>query len=259
MDYEDNIFRGWTIGEARSFLGLIDMNTELEGVPTIQELEGERVLPAALSWEGSKCQHDVKNQGACGACWAFAVANMLSDRCCLLSSDKGWLSVQELVDCDDKSYGCAGGSLSTPVDYIQKSKGLVKESCLSYKGKKSTRCPDACDNKNPLSSSRVCNCATKANCIGTAGIKSCLSSGPVPIGFSVTQPFMSYKEGIFKCSSKDYVGGHATLATGYSDKPECHYTSQNSWGTQWGEKGYFKIACSTCNISGGPVCTKITG
>jgi len=256
-EYENNIFRGWTIGEVQSFLGLVDMDTELENALRIEEIEGDRPLPSEISWAESKCLHAVKNQGACGACWAFAAANMLSDRCCLMSSDKGWLSVQELVDCDTKSFGCSGGSLTTPVAYIQSVGGLVKESCYPYAGR-AKGCPSNCNDGKRFSTSHVCKCQSVANCVGTTGIRNCLNSGPVPIGFSVTQSFMSYKSGIFKCESTSYLGGHATLVMGYSASPECNYYSQNSWGTAWGQRGFFNIACSTCNISGGPVCTRVT-
>ena len=34
------------------------------------------------------------------------------------------------------------------------------------------------------------------------------------------------------------VGGHAVIAVGYDDSTS-RITVQNSWGTSWGDKGYF--------------------
>ena len=136
QDYEDNIFRGWTIEEVQSMLGLNDFDTELDDIPQVQEVHS---LPTSVNWAGGICDHSVKNQGSCGACWAFATAGAMSDRCCLLSSDKGWLSPQELVSCDKRNYGCYGGSITTPLEYV-KQNGLVQEDCYPYTGQNSD-CP----------------------------------------------------------------------------------------------------------------------
>jgi len=36
------------------------------------------------------------------------------------------------------------------------------------------------------------------------------------------------------------IGGHAAMAVGYDDSKECLIV-RNSWGTSWGEKGYFYL------------------
>ena len=39
------------------------------------------------------------------------------------------------------------------------------------------------------------------------------------------------------------VGGHAVLIVGWDDAEEC-FIVKNSWGENWGENGYFRIAYS---------------
>ncbi|MFZ6707517.1 C1 family peptidase [Undibacterium sp. TC9W] len=39
------------------------------------------------------------------------------------------------------------------------------------------------------------------------------------------------------------IGGHAVMAVGYDDATQC-FIAQNSWGTDWGDKGYFYIPYS---------------
>lgn len=254
-DYEDNIFRGWTVAEVRSMLGYIP-NYDSD-IPEVDP-EDPDSLPSELSWANSKCDHAPKNQGACGACWAFAIAGMLSDRCCLANSakDKGWLSVQELVSCAPKTYGCQGADINTPADYLKTSNGLVPDACYPYVGKKES-CPSKCKNGKAWAASHVCKCGAVSRCNSVENIKTCLRNGPVPIGFQVCESFMSYKSGIYKCDCTKYTGGHATLAMGYSTSPSCNIKSKNSWGTGWGQKGYFQMACNTCKMTGGSVCTGI--
>ena len=252
-DYENNIFRGWTVDEAKSYLGLIDSNTEFDGAPQVEEV----AVPHTMNWAGAACDHSPKNQGSCGSCWAFASAAMLSDRCCIQAVDKGWLAPQELVSCDKGSSACYGGSLSSPITYFQRVGGLVPEACDPYLGQ-NTACPTKCTTGSAWASSHVCRCNKVVNCYGTMGIKSCLIKGPASIAFSVCQSFMSYKSGIYKCDCTSYIGGHATLAMGYSDNPECNFYVKNSWGKYWGIGGYFNIACTTCNLTGAAVCDQIT-
>ncbi|MFA6584809.1 MAG: C1 family peptidase, partial [Elusimicrobiaceae bacterium] len=52
-----------------------------------------------------------------------------------------------------------------------------------------------------------------------------------------------YKSGVYSYTSGKKLGGHAILLVGYSDSGQ-FFIVKNSWGEDWGEKGYFKIAYS---------------
>jgi C1A family cysteine protease len=72
-----------------------------------------------------------------------------------------------------------------------------------------------------------------------------LSNGyPVVIGFYVYNSFMSMnvaKTGIMpypNTKREKRLGGHAVLLVGY-DKTKKVFIVRNSWGTSWGDKGYF--------------------
>jgi cathepsin B len=253
-DYENNIFRDWTVEEAKSLLGLKSLEID-EYMP---EVDTSVPTPSEISWQGANCDHGPQNQGHCGSCWAFAATGMLSDRCCLGGHDHGWLSPQELVSCDKGDSGCNGGYLDKPLNYITSAGGLVPDACFPYKAQ-NLPCPTKCADGKDWKSSHVCKCQGIQRCSGTDGIKACLKDGPVTIGFMVCQSFMNYKGGIYKCDCTNYLGGHAVLVMGHSDTPECHYHVKNSWGTSWGVGGYFDIACTTCRLQGGAVCSKVVG
>ena len=76
-----------------------------------------------------------------------------------------------------------------------------------------------------------------------AQLKGCLAAGnPIVIGFTVYSSFMTdavAKSGIMPMSapSESVEGGHAVLCVGYDGKG--NFILRNSWGTDWGLKGYF--------------------
>lgn len=74
--------------------------------------------------------------------------------------------------------------------------------------------------------------------------KSCLTSGyPFVCGFAVYESFQSKevaKTGKMPMPNlkERSLGGHAIIVMGYDDDTEC-FIVKNSWGTKWGDKGYF--------------------
>lgn len=80
-------------------------------------------------------------------------------------------------------------------------------------------------------------------------MKNCLANGyPFVFGFAVYSSFLSSavsKTGVVPSPGKreTMLGGHAVLCVGYSDA-QSRFICQNSWGTSWGDKGYFIIPYS---------------
>lgn len=77
-------------------------------------------------------------------------------------------------------------------------------------------------------------------------IKGCLASGyPFVFGFTVYESFESAqvaKTGKLNLPKKteSVVGGHAVMAVGYDDSAK-RLIVRNSWGSDWGMKGYFTM------------------
>ena len=73
--------------------------------------------PTPVDWRSKGIVSEIKNQGHCGSCWAFSVVEQIESQSMqagILPHDTQ-LSVQQIVDCDDFSHGCAGGSPETGV------------------------------------------------------------------------------------------------------------------------------------------------
>ena len=94
VDYEENIFRGFTIEEAQLLLGN-KPPLQQEPLPLYEPTREQlQRLPSAFDLRNfhADCIHQVRNQGNCGSCWSFATSGMLADRCCMMSSDHGLLA-----------------------------------------------------------------------------------------------------------------------------------------------------------------------
>lgn len=83
-----------------------------------------------------------------------------------------------------------------------------------------------------------------------AAIKSFIqASGPVETGFTVYADFYNYKSGIYHHTSGGVEGGHAVKIIGWGVQgTENYWIVANSWGTSWGEKGFFRIRQGDCGI-----------
>lgn len=74
----------------------------------------------------------------------------------------------------------------------------------------------------------------------------CLADGfPFVFGFTVYESFESLRvaqTGIVPMPKKTEktLGGHAVMAVGYDQKQK-RFIVRNSWGTQWGQEGYFTM------------------
>ncbi len=247
VEYEDNIFRGFTVDEASMFYGAVMPENDGSYVPSVAVKEN---LPSSVSWMGASCNHEVRAQGDCGSCWAFATVGMLSDLCCMQGSDHGWLSVQELVSCDRIDLGCRGGWPSTALNYIVKNNGLVPETCFPYRGI-SLACPSKCVNGKEWAASHTCTCeGGYKTCNSIAGMKSALQTGPIVAALDVCRSLHSYKSGVYMCDCSRYEGLHTVEIMGYSYTPVCNFIAKNSWGSAWGVNGYISIGCDQCGING---------
>jgi cathepsin X len=68
------------------------------------------------------------------------------------------------------------------------------------------------------------------------------SSGPVTCTINITQGFLNYKDGILKDSGETGIANHHISITGWGVEGGVKYwRGRNSWGSQWGEGGDFRI------------------
>ncbi|XP_076002484.1 dipeptidyl peptidase 1 [Genypterus blacodes] len=210
-------------------------------------------LPECWDWRdvrGVNFLSPVRNQASCGSCYSFATMGMLEARLRIQTnnSDTSVLSPQQVVSCSQYSQGCDGGFPYLIGKYIQDF-GIADESCFPYVAK-DTPCgvPQKCGRVYTVEYGYVGG--FYGGCSETAMMLELVKNGPMAVAFEVYPDFMTYKEGIYHHTGlSDAVNpfeltNHAVLLVGYG---RCHMTGQkfwivkNSWGTTWGEDGFFRI------------------
>jgi len=119
-----------------------DQNEEEDSDAHLRELQ---TLPTAINWFTKGRVSAVKNQGACGSCWAFGAGTVLESAIAIKKNvSPVRLSEQELVDCSGTvastagviggpygNAGCNGGWMSNAWNYI-KYNGIATNAAYPY-------------------------------------------------------------------------------------------------------------------------------
>ena len=83
--------------------------------------------PDSWDWRDQGVVSNVKDQAACGSCWAFSAVGNLEG---LYAKEKGTLvslSEQMLIDCDYYDSGCNGGLMENTFTYLAEVGGIMTE------------------------------------------------------------------------------------------------------------------------------------
>ena len=78
-------------------------------------------------------------------------------------------------------------------------------------------------------------------------IKNAVFIHPVSAFLEVYADLKYYSSGVYQHVSGKYEAGHWIIIIGWNDEEEC-WICKNSWGTNWGESGYFRIKWGDCKI-----------
>jgi len=211
----------------------------------------------------SKNQH---SPATCFAGWAFAATSAINDRIKLLRNrafpDIN-ISPQVLLNCASNSTdGCVSGEAADAFEYMQ-SVGATDDTCENYEAVAAKDC-------SPINVCRTCTPEGDCSAVNTyrsykvssiiavngesAMVKEIATNGPIVCDIAVTPDFESYKNGIFMDQSNAFaVAGatHQVAVSGFGVDEETkqkYWIVRNSWGTMWGNQGWFKIIRGANNL-----------
>jgi C1A family cysteine protease len=176
----------------------------------------------------------IKNQGQCGSCWAFAIVGAIENFPHAGTSPVS-LSEQELISCDGSSLGCYGGYF-TALNFAE-IYGIASSQTFPYYGY-ATACYAFPPEAKVVTWAYLGSAAQLPTVrdIKTALIK---SQAPVVTTVYADAAMQSYAGGIFnECFQAET--NHMVDIVGWDDTDRT-WIVRNSWGTAWGEKGYFRI------------------
>jgi len=252
---------------------------EVKTVPMAWETVDSSDLPANYDWRNmngtnycgwSKNQHIPQY---CGSCWAQGSTSALGDRFNILT--KGLnptpidLNAQVMINCNAGGT-CNGGNPSGVYRYAYKN-GIPDSSCEQYVAKNldSNTCQpiDIC--KDCSWPPPAANETGQENCWAVDYKKYYVSdyyslsgadkmkaeifqNGPISCGMDVTDTFENtYTSGIYSEVKRFPMINHeiAIVGWGFDEPSQTEYwIGRNSWGTYWGEQGYFQMKMHSDNL-----------
>lgn len=214
----------------------------LLNAPLPQSEAPKAALPAKLDWhdkDGADWCSPVRDQGHCGACWAFGSVAVMEAMVNIYLGDPTYdidLSEQSLVSCGTLG-SCASGGMTEEVWIHAKSEGVPDEACFPYEASdvSCARCSDYAARSVKLSSYKFLYLKSETV------LKEELLNGPLAVTMTVYDDFYDYNGGVYEheCGLFEATN-HIILLVGWDDSDNS-WIVKNSWNTDWGLDGYFKI------------------
>lgn len=227
---------------------------------------------ARQEWPHCPSISKIRDQGSCGSCWAFGAVEAMSDRYCIFSKGevKIDISSEDLLTCCGFSCGdgCNGGFPGAAWDFWVND-GLVTgglygddSSCQPYEikpcehhvpgtrpkcseGGSTPRCDRKCEGNTSINYQKDKHYGTRSYSISSDVEQiqtEIMNNGPVEGAFTVYADFPTYRSGVYRHVTGGELGGHAIKIMGWGTEDGSPYwLVANSWNTDWGDKGYFKI------------------
>ena len=220
------------------------------------------LLTCSRNLDGHNYVTVAKNQHIpqyCGACWAFAATSAVGDRLKMMTKG-AWperdLSPQVILNCDKTSDSCSGGHPLAAFKYMH-DVGVPEEGCMRYMAK-DMECTD-------INICRDCGHDTPCHAVynytkfyveeygSVAGEKNMMAEiyarGPITCTIAVPDDLMEYKTGVYRDTTGSTALEHSISVLGWGEEDGVKYwIARNSWGSYWGEHGFFRVVRGENNL-----------
>ncbi|XP_059104803.1 cathepsin W [Peromyscus eremicus] len=253
-----------------------------ERIPNIVKKAGSEKwgesVPSTCDWrKAANIISSIKNQKNCGCCWAIAAADNIEALWRIKHHQFVEVSVQELLDCDRCGNGCKGGFVWDAYVTVLNNSGLASKKDYPFQGHPN---PNGCLAKKYKKVAWIQDFTMlSSNEQVIAGYLA--THGPVTVTINM-KLLQGYQKGVIKAThttcDPQHVD-HSVLLVGFgkgkekggirsgtllsqSRKPRRsvpYWILKNSWGAEWGEKGYFRLyrGNNSCGITKYPVTARV--
>jgi len=278
---EGSTVDGLTLNEAKRLCGAKKGGPVLAPKPPTRD-EVIASLPASFSaiqqWPQCPSISTIRDQSACGSCFAFGGVEAMSDRTCIALKKNISLSAADVAFCCGSCGDGCGGGYPSAVWQHWADKGVVEEPCYPYpfpscdhhmpgsknpcptKEYNSPNCPKKCTNKTWSGPAYASDRHQGKSAYSVSGVEQImaeiLKNGPVEAAFDVYADFLTYKSGVYQHKTGEFLGGHAIKILGWGvDSGVKYWIIANSWNANWGNNGYFWMlrGADECGIEDGVV------
>lgn len=195
-----------------------------------------------IDWREKGAVSRVKDQGPCGSCWAFSTTGNVEGAWVAAGNTLAPLSEQFLVSCVSTNRGCGGGLMDNAYAWLLEHRRgeMITEEAYPYAG---THVTPHCKSDEELDKLAVGAVITGYTHLEESEdtLAAYVAKHPIAIAVDATS-FQTYRGGILtNCISRQI--NHAVLAVGFDTQHMPPYwIIKNSWGPNWGESGYVRIA-----------------
>ncbi|CAD5224423.1 unnamed protein product [Bursaphelenchus xylophilus] len=202
----------------------------------------EEDLPKGHDWRKLNGVSSVKNQGDCGACFAFGTVGAIESQWRIKRNKSLDLSIEQILECtyNNPKYGdyggCQGGLLDGVFRYVIDN-GITDEKHWPYDPEWHNM--GACQKEPKVATLTSVKNITRFSDVELQ--KAVYSIGPVTV--AIDGRFVQfYNGGIISVEHQEWHLSHAVLVVGYGvEKDVPYWIVKNSWGDGYGEQGYFRV------------------
>ena len=262
-------------------------------VEKVQWAEGEKIvghewypvadLPENVDWRNMNGRNYLswtKNQHIpqyCGSCWSQGTTSSIADRFNILDNLENptpiALDAQVIID-NYAGGSCNGGNPAGVYEWAY-NHGIPDSSCMQYTAynlqtyaSDIDQCRDCVPPPPAEGDSGLANCYAVPwrhyyvneyySVVGADQMKSDLARfGPISCGIQATNEFEAYTGGIYSQHLNFILINHEIAVVGYGKTytGQEYWIGRNSWGTYWGEAGFFRMQMYSDNLGIEKDCT----